>query len=60
MVDGVGAAVLPVPPVAVVYHLRFVPVAAKGCAIIFWQTDIAGVTAGAAGSPVIFTTIAAR
>ena len=36
-VEGVGAVALPVPPVAVVYHNRFVPVAVSGTAVAFWQ-----------------------
>ena len=36
-VFGVGAVVLPVPPVAVVYHNRLVPVAVNGVAVAFWQ-----------------------
>jgi len=36
-VDGVGAAELPVPPTAVVYHNIFDPVAAKGTAVAPWQ-----------------------
>ena len=35
-VDGVGAVVLPVPPVAVVYHNKPVPVAVKGLAVTSW------------------------
>ena len=36
VVDGVGAVVLPVPPVAVVYHNKPVPVAVKGLAVTSW------------------------
>ena len=36
-VEGTGAAVLPVPPVALVYHFRFVPVAVSAVAVSFWQ-----------------------
>ena len=34
-VDGVGAVVLPVPPVELVYHNKFVPVAVSGVAVVF-------------------------
>ena len=34
---GVGAVEMPVPPVAVVYHFKFEPVAVKGLDIAFWQ-----------------------
>jgi len=36
-VEGVGAVALPVPPVATVYHRRFVPVAVSGIAVSFRQ-----------------------
>ena len=36
-VDGVGAVGEPVPPEAVVYHKRFVPVAVSGTAVAPWQ-----------------------
>jgi len=36
-VDGVGAVVLPVPPVAAVYHNKSVPVAVNGTTSAFWQ-----------------------
>ena len=36
-VDGVGAAKLPVPPVELVYHNKFVPVAVSVIAVAFWQ-----------------------
>ena len=35
VVDGVGAVAVPVPPVAVVYHSRLLPVAIKGIAVAF-------------------------
>lgn len=35
VVFGVGAVVFPTPPVAVVYHLRSVPVAVSGVAVAF-------------------------
>ena len=47
-VDGVGAVVLPVPPVAVVYHNRLVPVADKGDAVVPRQYNTGVVTPGAA------------
>lgn len=37
VVDGVGAVVLPVPPVAVVYQSKLVPVAVRGTATAFRQ-----------------------
>ena len=36
-VDGVGAVVLPVPPVVAVYQSRLAPVAVRGEAVAFWQ-----------------------
>jgi len=36
-VDGVGAVVLLVPPVAAVYHFKEVPGAVKAEAVAFWQ-----------------------
>src|SRR5690554_7668555 len=36
-VDGVGAVLELVPPVALVYHFRAVPVAVSGTAVSFWQ-----------------------
>jgi hypothetical protein len=41
--------VLPVPPVAVVYHNSPVPVAVSGAAVSFWQYVTGDVTAGAIG-----------
>ena len=35
VVEGVGAVMLPVPPVAVVYHNNPVPVAVRGVAVSF-------------------------
>ena len=37
VVEGVGATDDPVPPVDVVYHFKFVPVAVKAEAGVFWQ-----------------------
>ena len=34
---GVGAVAFPVPPVALLYHNRFVPVAVSAAAVSFWQ-----------------------
>ena len=48
-VDGVGAIVEAVPPVATVYHLREAPelaVAVSGMAMEFWQYEIGVVTVG--------------
>jgi len=36
-VDGVGAVVDPVPPVAELYHFKEVPVAVNEVAVAFWQ-----------------------
>jgi hypothetical protein len=49
VVEGVGAVVLPVPPVAVVYHNSPVPVAVRALAVSFWQYVTSVVTAGASG-----------
>ena len=57
--DGEGAAVLPVPPVAVVYHSRFVPVAVSGVVTAFWQYVTGVLTVGAAGAAVTVTAIKA-
>ena len=43
---GVGAVVLPVPPVAVVYHLRFVPDAVSAVETALLQYNIGVVTSG--------------
>ena len=37
VVFGIGAVLLAVPPVAVVYHNKFVPVADSAVAVAFWQ-----------------------
>ena len=37
VVEGIGAAAVPVPPVAVVYHNRLLPVAVSAVAVPFWQ-----------------------
>ena len=47
MVDGIGAVVMPVPPVAVVYQSKFVPVASNATAVAPWQYADELVTAGA-------------
>ena len=59
-VDGVGAVADPVPPVAVVYQRRFVPVAVSGTGETPWQYTTGDVTPGAPGNAVTFTVIAAR
>ena len=48
-VEGVGAMLLPMPPVGVVYQRRFVPVAVSGLAAAPWQYVMGDVTTGAAG-----------
>jgi hypothetical protein len=58
-VDGVGAVAVPVPPVAVVYHNKFVPVAVSAIAVAAWQYATGDVTIGAAGVALIVTVIAA-
>ena len=37
VVEGVGAMIVPVPPVAKVYQSRLVPVAVSAVAVVFWQ-----------------------
>ena len=59
VVDGVGAVVLPVPPVATVYHKRLVPVAVSAVAVAFWQYVTGLAAVGAAGIAFTFTVIAA-
>ena len=56
-VEGVGAVALPVPPVAVVYHNRFVPVAVSGTAVEFWQYVTGVVTVGRQRSRITVTVI---
>ena len=58
-VEGVGAVALPVPPVAVVYHNKPVPVAVSGVAVDPWQYVAGVVTAGARGEAPTITTISA-
>ena len=60
MVTGVGAVVLPVPPVGTVYQSKLVPVAVSGTAVAPWQYTTGVVTVGAAGNAFTLTTIAAR
>ena len=57
--DGVGAAVLPAPPVAETYHNREVPVAVRVAANVFWQYVTGLMTDGADGKAFTFTVIAA-
>ena len=45
---GVGAVGSPMPPVAVVYQSRFVPVAVSAGATVFWQYGGIGLVVGAA------------
>ena len=58
-VEGVGAVALPVPPVATVYHRRFVPVAVSAVAVSLRQYVTGVVTVGAAGNGLTVTTITA-
>ena len=46
VVGGVGAALLPVPPVSAAYHKRLLPVAVNGVAVAFWQSATGLVTVG--------------
>ena len=57
--DGVGAVAVPVPPVAVVYHNRFIPVAVSAVVVAPWQYTTGVVTVGAAGVVFIVTVIGA-
>ena len=59
-VVGVGAVVLPVPPLTTTYHLREAPVAVKAVATAFWQYTTGVVTVGAAGVGVTFTEMVVR
>jgi hypothetical protein len=59
VVEGVGAVALPVPPVAVVYHNRLVPVAVSGAAVAPWQYVTGDITTGADGKTFTVTTISA-
>jgi hypothetical protein len=56
---GVGAIEVPVPPVLVKYHNKFVPVAVKATAVAPWQYVTGEVTVGAAVVAVTVTVIAA-
>ena len=59
VVLGIGAVELPVPPTAVVYHFRFVPVAVSATAVAFWQYVTGVETTGEDGIAFIVTTITA-
>ena len=52
VVVGVGAIVLPVPPVAAVYHFKLEPDAVKILAVVFWQCKTGVDTEG--GESVVF------
>ena len=60
LVDGVGAVAEPVPPVAVVYHSKPVPVAVSGDAVEFWQYVTGLETVGAGVTGKIVTVICER
>ena len=60
VVEGVGAVLLPVPPVATVYHNKPVPVAVKAVAVDPSQRFTGVVTVGAVGNAFIVTVIADR
>ena len=55
---GVGAVMLPVPPLEAVYQSKFVPGAVSAMGVSFRQYSTGVTTAGAAGVVFIFTTIA--
>jgi len=55
-VFGIGAIVLPVPPVGKAYHNKEVPVAVKAPAVVFSQKLTGVVTVGADG--IVFTVTA--
>ena len=60
VVDGIGAVVDEVPPVATVYHLRLTPVAERAVAFAApWQYVTVEVTAGAEGAEFTVTVIEA-
>ena len=47
VVNGVGAVADPMPPVALIYQSKLVPVAVKAVAVAFWQYATVVVTVGA-------------
>ena len=59
VVNGVGAVADPMPPVAVLYQSKLVPVADKAVAVAFWQYVTGVVTVGA-GVEFMVTVIDAR
>ena len=59
LVLGVGAALLPVPPVEEVYHFKDVPDAVNAEAVAPIHKFTGLVTVGAEGAAVMFTTIEA-
>ena len=59
VVNGVGAVEDPMPPVAVLYQNKLVPVAVKAVAVAFWQYVTGVVTVGA-GVEFMVTVIDAR
>ena len=60
LVDGVGAVVLPVPPLAAVYHLIDVPVAESAVGVASIQKFTGVEKVGFAGIALIVTTILER
>jgi hypothetical protein len=56
VVDGVGAIVALLPPVAVVYHAKLVPIAVNALAVASWQYE-GEVAVGAAGCVLTVTVI---
>ena len=58
-VEGVGAVVLPVPPLATVYQRKLMPTAVKGTAGWFWQYVTGEVTPGAGNMSSTITLISA-
>jgi hypothetical protein len=60
LVAGVGAVLVPVPPLAEVYHSKVVPVAVRGDAAAPIQYTIGVVTIGAEGVGFMVTIIESR
>ena len=58
LVDGMGAVAVPVPPDAVVYQSRFVPVAVNALAVAFSQYTTGVVITGITGAGSIVTVVA--
>ena len=59
-VPGIGAVETPVPPVAVVNHIKPVPVAVNAVAVLPWQYTTGLTTVGAVGNALIVTVTSVR